>query len=356
MKLEAATNILLCLRYGIGDLVMELPAIAALRAALPQARITGLGAYPAIELLQGEPYFDALVTVQSFGYREWADHGSEFSNATFTEWYRTQRFDAVLDPSHAVFGAAAIIWREGAPCMHDVSPELQSRALALGLRGYEAVRHAVTQGWGIPVPMDARPAFVFSSQEHAAAQTVLHAVGVGNRPLVAVATAASSPLKRWPVRHFAAVAEYLAGKGYAVLALGAPEETAEEQAMLAAHAIWLRPQPLRITAALLRHCRLLVCNDTGLMHLAALVGCPVVPVFGPTSPFIYAPPGAVVVDETRAPPCRKHHAFGPTDCLIRGACMEGTLGCIARVTVEQVIAAVEHTILGERAWPSPIVY
>jgi len=356
LKLETATNILLCLRYGIGDLVMELPAIMALRAARPGARITGLGAHPAIELLRGERWLDALVTVQSFGYREWADPGTKVSNTAFCAWYRAQRFDAVLDPSHAVFGAAATLWREGAPCTYDVSRESQSRALARGLRGYEAVRHAVFEGWGIRIPADARPALAITAQEHAAAQALLFAARTGSRPLAAVATAASSPLKRWPVERFAAVAERLSAKGYAVLALGAPEETPEQRAMLSMHAAWLTPQHLRVTAALLENCRLLVCNDTGLMHLAAAVGCQVVPVFGPTSPSIYAPPGAAVVGETSAPPCRKDMEFGPTECVIRGGCQAGAPACITRITVDQVLDAVESISRGDRAWQPPTAY
>jgi len=356
LKLETATNILLCLRYGIGDLVMELPAIKALRAARPQARITGLGAHPAIELLQGEGWLDALVTAQSFGYREWADPGTEFSNTAFADWYRAQRFDAVLDPSHAVFGIAATIWREGAPCMYDVSRELQSRALALGLHGYEAVRRSVGDGWGIHIPAEARPALALTVQERAAAQAVLFAVHTGSRPLAAVATAASSPLKRWSVQRFAAVAEFLSDAGYAVLALGAPEETAAEKTLLSEHAVWLTPQHLRVTTAILENCRLLVCNDTGLMHLAAAVGCPVVPVFGPTSPTIYAPPGAFAVGGTPAPSCRKDIEFGPTDCVIRGTCEEGAPGCIARITVDQVLAAVGKIIRGDRTWQPPTAY
>ncbi len=356
MKLETATNILLCLRYGIGDLMMELPAIMALRAARPKARITGLGAHPAIELLRGERWLDALVTAQSFGYREWADPGTEISNAAFGAWYRSQRFDAVLDPSHAVFGAAAALWREGAPCMYDVSRELQSRALARGLRGYEAVRHAVLDGWGIRIPADARPALAITAQERATAQALLLTARTGNRPLVAVATAASSPLKRWPVERVAAVAERLSAEGYTVLALGAPEETPNERAMLSRRAAWLTPQHLRVTAALLENCRLLVCNDTGLMHLAAAIGCPVVPVFGPTSPFVYAPPGAAVVGEMAAPRCRKDMEFGPTDCVIRGACQAGTPACIARITVDQVLDAIESITRGDRAWQPPTAY
>ena len=46
-----ARRILVCLRYGIGDVVMELPVLDALRSALPRAHITALGAYPAIELV-----------------------------------------------------------------------------------------------------------------------------------------------------------------------------------------------------------------------------------------------------------------------------------------------------------------
>ena len=47
-----ASNVLLCLRYGIGDLITELPLIDRLRESLPEATIIGLGAEPAVEILK----------------------------------------------------------------------------------------------------------------------------------------------------------------------------------------------------------------------------------------------------------------------------------------------------------------
>ncbi len=355
MRLETATNILLCLRYGIGDLVMELPVLMSLRAALPAARITGLGALPALELLEGEPWLDTRVPVQSFGYREWADGGDAWRNARFSEWFRAQGFDTVLDPSHAVFGVGATLWHEGAVQMFDVSRELLGHCLARGLDGYAAVRQSIREGWGLQFAEPAHPSLTLAPHERAAAMALLADAPPGDRPLAAVASAASSHLKRWPLERFAAVAEYLGNAGYSVIAIGAPEETDAERAVLASCATYVQPQHLRVTAALLEGCRLVVCNDTGLMHLAAAVGCAVVPVFGPTSPSIYAPPGAIAVGLAAPPPCRRETEFGPPECVVQGMCRQGEPPCIAQIGPEPVFAAIDRITRGERAWQPPTV-
>ncbi|RJP19820.1 MAG: hypothetical protein C4520_12080 [Candidatus Abyssobacteria bacterium SURF_5] len=66
MQFCAARRILLCLRYGIGDFVMETPVLQALRESSPHAHITAAGAYPAIELLEGDPRIDALMCIQKW--------------------------------------------------------------------------------------------------------------------------------------------------------------------------------------------------------------------------------------------------------------------------------------------------
>lgn len=76
MDLYSAQRVLVCLRYGIGDVVMQTAALDALRRALPTACITALGARPAIELLEHDPRIDELVCTQDWGLRHWGDTGT----------------------------------------------------------------------------------------------------------------------------------------------------------------------------------------------------------------------------------------------------------------------------------------
>ena len=83
-------------------------------------------------------------------------------------------------------------------------------------------------------------------------------------------------------------------------------------------------------AALLERCRLLVTNDTGTMHVATAVGCPVVAVFGSTNPVTTGPWGeghVVVKREVLCSPCLKR--ICPTDHQ-----------CMELITVEEVEAAI----------------
>jgi hypothetical protein len=60
--LDDARNLLVCLRYGIGDVVMQFPMLDALRRAVRHARITAVGAHPAIELLENSGLVDEILT------------------------------------------------------------------------------------------------------------------------------------------------------------------------------------------------------------------------------------------------------------------------------------------------------
>jgi ADP-heptose:LPS heptosyltransferase len=91
--------------------------------------------------------------------------------------------------------------------------------------------------------------------------------------------------KRWPLPRFIATGKVLMNKHRAhVLVFGGPEEETIKENL----ARELRPSAtiistdLLTTAALLRRCRLVIANDSGLMHLAAAAGAPTLGIFGPT--------------------------------------------------------------------------
>lgn len=356
MDFGRAANILLCLRYGIGDLVMETAAFDALRAAAGTARITGLGARPAIELLEADPAIDELVCVQDLGFGHWGDQGDAHSRARLEAWLDARGFDIVLDPSHAVIAVRDLLWARGGVLL-DTGLGLQEKALAELGEGIGAIRQAVREGWGLPVAAETRPRVYLDGGDRAFAREYLRARGIHDAPF-GVSPVASSPLKRWPVERLAATADRLAAdSGRQVLIFGGPQSgcaRALHEGMRrpqAAHVV--EPLPLRRTAALLERCAGLVGNDTGLMHLAAALETPVVGVFGPTSPAIYMPPGQVPVSAATECPHRKTWGFGPSECLVQSMCFLGIGSCIQTVPEAAVTAAAHRHFALEHAAAGP---
>jgi len=146
--LRKASRILVCLRYGIGDVVMQLPALGALRAAAPRARITGLGARPAVEFLEDDPRLDRVVCVQGMGFTHLGDRGTEADRTRAAAWLAHERFDLILDPSHAVVRLQELLRSAGAPVL-DITPEVQNRALGVSANGVTAMNAAAAEAWGI---------------------------------------------------------------------------------------------------------------------------------------------------------------------------------------------------------------
>ncbi len=144
--------------------------------------------------------------------------------------------------------------------------------------------------------------------------------------------AAYGPAKRWMPERFAAVAEAVGGQW--VLFGTAKDEAvgAEISAALGARCVNLIGQTtLEQLIDELRECQLLLTNDTGTMHLAALLGVPVVAVFGSTEPSLTGPLGQgnqVVRHQVECSPCFLR------ECPLDFRCMKA-------VEVEEVVAAVK---------------
>jgi len=99
-------------------------------------------------------------------------------------------------------------------------------------------------------------------------------------PLVAVSRGASWPTKRWGLERWRALCSELVEDGYGVVQLGRGNECIGVGTCLVGQTT------VRDAACVLRAVKLLVCCDSGLMHLALAVGVPVVALFGPTDPSI----------------------------------------------------------------------
>jgi ADP-heptose:LPS heptosyltransferase/SAM-dependent methyltransferase len=331
----AAARILVCLRYGIGDLVMELSALEALRRSRPRARLSALGAAPATELLEGTSWFDDVVRSQDFGLTQWEDSGSPAEVAAVRSWLLAGRFDLVLDPTHAVRAVRNAVRELAMPAL-DVDADIQAAFLRASGRGWDAVRSSTSSRWGIEIP-GAPPCLPLEPEERQWASEFLDELP--GPALLGVSPAASSPLKQWPLERFGALAdEHIERSGGGVLIFAGPQADAASRLRSsmrrAGRARIIGPIHLRRVAALLEACDVFAGNDTGLMHIAAAVGTPVLAMFGPTSPETYLPPGRAVA--VIGPDCpRRQRRFGPAECVAAGRCLLRPSGCIADVTAAQ---------------------
>lgn len=148
------------------------------------------------------------------------------------------------------------------------------------------------------------------------------------------------PAKQWPVEHYAAVANEMINQGYQVWLFGSAKdkETTENIKSLVdsnnQHCVFNLAGDTSLIEAvdLLAACQTVVSNDSGLMHVAAAVGCHVVGVYGSTSPK-YTPPLAKKVDivstDIECRPCFKRE------------CPLGHLKCLKDLPAIDVISKIE---------------
>jgi len=144
------------------------------------------------------------------------------------------------------------------------------------------------------------------------------AIAQAARPVVTVAPGAVGPGKAWPVGHYAELARTLAAEGADVWIVGGPREKAPAAEIVRAtdgRARDLTGGDLREAILALSCGDTVVSNDSGLMHIAAALGRPVVAVFGPTSPWHWAPlnPLAAVIEPPPTAVCPTCGRNGCTD-------------------------------------------
>ncbi len=348
--LSHARKILLCARRGIGDLIMEIPLMQALRKAIPYAHVSVLGARPALQVLENHSPFDQLFYLEDFGVTDWADAGTEALASRFGRWLDDQRFDVVVDALQAPMAIRDSIYGRQMP-VRDLDQEAIRGMLRCGKSGLDALRAGAIDGWGIPVEGVLAPRLKLDRDELEAGRRYLEERGVCQRPRVAVSPIASSEAKRWPLAHVAAAADYLldSHRGRLPIFFGPDDQALRDELLClmrrADDVVPIEAQHLRLTAAMLVHCDLLLANDTGLMHLSAAVGTPVVAIFGPTSPGIYLPPNCVSVSGNRtACPHASRDSFSQGSCVQSGHCSRPTASCMARIPLAAVLAAL-HTHL-----------
>jgi lipopolysaccharide heptosyltransferase II len=160
-----------------------------------------------------------------------------------------------------------------------------------------------------------------------------------DRPVVALAPGAVGPSKRWPAGAYSALARRLIAEGYGVWVVGGPEEKALSAEIIGdTTARDLTGHDLRNAILALAAAAIAVSNDSGLLHVAAALGTPTIGIFGPTSPWHWAPlnPLAATIETKTKVECQPCHK--PVCRLTHHRCMRD-------IPPEQVLAAVRQAFI-----------
>ena len=168
---------------------------------------------------------------------------------------------------------------------------------------------------------------------------------LGGRPAVVLAPGAVGPAKRWPAAAYAALARRLLAEGLAVWVVGGPAEKPLAQTIVAGtEARDLTGTDLREAILALAAAAAAVSNDSGLVHVAAALGTPTIGIFGPTSPWHWAPlnPLAATIQANIELGCRPCH---------KPVCRFGHHRCMTEIGADEVFAATRRALATAAAVP-----
>lgn len=332
----------------LGDAVMSLPALRALRTRFPNAQITVLARPSVAPLYEGERSINGVIPLAgAAGARDWA-----------TKWQlgnrlRREHFDlAVLLPNS--FESAAIVRLSGARrrvgYARDGRSALLTDAVAVPLPG-EIPRHECyyylellrRAGLMEPGPMPVVTEILLDGLDAARARgaALFAARGIAGRVIGVNPGAAYGSAKRWLPERFAAAARELAiREGASIVVFGAAGERdlCDRVAAACGGHNFAGATALREFIDLSAACHLCLANDSGAMHIAAALGVPCVTVFGPTDETATGPVGASAVLVRQPVDC--------APCKLRECPIDHR--CMTRVTVEQVVAAAAPRALKDR--------
>lgn len=332
----------------IGDAVMSIPALDALRVQFPDADITVLAKPWVSDVYDRHPAINRQIV-----YDAEKEHRGTRGFAGLIARLREERFDtAILLPN--AFHAAWLAWRVRVPVRVGYAREGRALLLTTAVEalppaayGHQAYYylHLLFRAGLIARPESPRPLeevrLFVQPEEKAWAERYLASLALqGPRFLIGVAPgAAYGPAKRWPAARFAEVADRLiAALSADVLIFGSRGEKAlaEDVAGDMKHtpSIVAGETTLRQSMALLEQCRLVVSNDSGLMHVAASLGVPVISIFGSTDPGATGPLGPFARILQNPVPCSP---CGLRVCPIDFRCMEGlSVDTVYRAALECV--------------------
>lgn len=334
----------------LGDMVLTMPTIQALKQANPSARLVGLVGDWTAEIIATYPEIDLVLTLPFPGFTRRPNDSGLFQPYTMAlHWARKLRqlraeTAIILRPDH--WWGALLTYLAGIPnrigyALPDVKPFLTDpipdQSVHTVLRSLRLVRE-----WTGPVdPRTIRLSYPVTETDREQVVALLNASSIRpDQPLVVIHPGAGTPIKRWLPQQWSIVADRLAERlKAAVVFTGSDQEHAEIGAIIGQ----MRQTGVSIAgettvgqlAALYERAAVVLGPDSGPLHLAVASGAPTVHLFGPADPALFGPWGdpqrqIVLTSDIACRPCNILHWPGDSP---------QNHPCIRDITAPQVIDA-----------------
>lgn len=321
-------RILLLEPWGIGDLVLATGALRALRAAFPEARIDVLAKSYAKSLVIGPEMADGVV-VYDFPWT--AFHGKyRLTRYRFRELWelvsqlRRARYDVVLNARAdvrnnllgALIGGGRFVSVSCGFADFLATEVVQPRSEAHRSDDWRMVVERLSG----PAPLAAKPRLAVDEALRLKVAASLGVTGTSRTLVIGIHPGARIAIRRWGIERFAAVGDAISSRlGARLLVFAEPDGYGSDIPLRSPFVVVKRPLPEMVAA--LAACDLLICNDSGPMHIASALGVPVVALFGPTRLEWFGPRGGrsriVRIEHVACRPCFDECRYAEPHCMTR---------------------------------------
>jgi len=321
----------------VGDSLMTVPALRALRQVLPDARLTLVTRPGTKGIFSEADFIDELLVY---------DRKRVFSVVPQIREWRSREFDLALLFQNA-FEAALIPFLSGVPIRLGYATESRRALLThpLPLPDWRSSRHEVFYYLYLVTALEQllyesssiceqQPdaSIEISDAQRSAASELLRSYGLSEGETIVALCPGSinSRAKRWPAEAYAALADRLIESQWKIVLIGSRDETDVSNEVVTR----MRNRPAVLTGktsldqitAVLASVDLIVTNDTGPAHIGAALGRPTIVIFGPTNPLTTRPFSPTAEILRHPPDC--------APCMLRDCPIDHR--CMTAISVEEV--------------------
>ena len=302
---------------GLGDTLLMWPGLAAMRRRFSGARIDLMGHRDRCQLLAVPRGADLALDVEGSGLHVLFEISVAPPDSVCA---RFGTYDTVV--AFAAPGDYALAENLSACGVSEVHAFLPFPLAGEKIHVAEHVKQSLI-GVDLASPGE-DPVLEVIAREREDGREILQTMGLENRKLALLAPGSGSKQKNWAPGRFAGLAAGLSQQGFTPLLLEGPADSEAVAAVLdcikSDRPPVLSDESPATLKGVLAHAGLLVGNDAGPTHLAALMGVPTVAVFGPTDPVLWSPIGPavkIVRSPTECSPCTpdEMHACQERICL-----------------------------------------
>jgi predicted lipopolysaccharide heptosyltransferase III len=323
---SAVRKVLLVRLRSIGDTVLATPSLYALKRFLPHVKVDILVEDWVAPLLNNHPHVDNVVVLERGGFMTRARVARELRAANYDVVYNLHGGTTATFLTRAT-GARHRVGFKTYQYAQLHNHQAPSPLLLWGQQKTHSVEQQLALlGWtGVPITDRPRTQLGISQEAVETVNRLLVESGLSVEKIALIHPAAAFATKQWAVEHFARVAEFVSERGFAPVAIAAPNEKALLEKLCAAANVKIATFDLSLpeVTALAARSDLFVGNDSGIAHIAAAAGTPAVVIFGSSNIAHWRPwnsaPAEVVFEEMPCQPCHGYFCekFEQPECILR---------------------------------------